>query len=107
MTNTLQQDISLLDVNLSNARSENESYEDYRNRLKTNKQILKTYFTLGREGFRELFPNGVAGAMQEAANRANAVDTHEVEVPMETVPTNKKDKKKWDGKIGGSLHLDE
>jgi vacuolar-type H+-ATPase subunit D/Vma8 len=104
MTNTLQQDISLLNINLSNARSENESYEDYRNRLKTNKAILKTYFTMGRDAFREMFPNGVADAMQEAANKANQVDTHEVEVPMETVPTNKK---KWDGKIGGSLHLSE
>ena len=104
MTNTLQQEASLLDVNLSNARSENESYEDYRNRLKTNKQILKTYFTMGREAFREMFPNGVAGAMQEAINKATQSDTQEIEVPMETVPTNKK---KWDGKIGGSLHLDE
>jgi len=30
-------------VNLSNARSENESYEDYRKRLKQNKGILKLY----------------------------------------------------------------
>ena len=27
-------------INLSNARSENESYEDYKKRLKQNKEIL-------------------------------------------------------------------
>jgi len=61
-----QQDISLLNTNLSNARSENESYEDYRARLKRNKDILKTYFTMGREAFREMFPNGVAEAITDA-----------------------------------------
>ena len=61
-----QQDISLLNINLSNARSENESYEDYRARLKRNKDILKTYFTMGREAFREMFPNGVADAILDA-----------------------------------------
>ena len=66
MTNTAQQDISLLNINLSNARSENESYEDYRARLKRNKDILKTYFTMGREAFREMFPNGVAEAITDA-----------------------------------------
>ena len=61
-----QQDISLLNINLSNARSENESYEDYRARLKRNKDILKTFFTMGREAFREMFPNGVADAILDA-----------------------------------------
>ena len=64
--NTSEQDISLLNTNLSNARSENESYEDYRARLKRNKDILKTYFTMGREAFREMFPNGVAEAITDA-----------------------------------------
>ena len=67
MTKTeTQQDISLLNIDLSNARSENESYVDYRARLTRNKDILKTYFTFGREGFREMFPNGVADAITEA-----------------------------------------
>ena len=83
MANTAkQQDISLLNINLSNARSENESYEDYRNRLKTNKQILKTYFTHGREGFRTMFPNGVADAMQQAqAQDQQEMATEQVQVP--------------------------
>ena len=67
MTKTeTQQDISLLNIDLSNARSENESYVDYRARLKRNKDILKSYFTIGRDGFREMFPNGVAEAITEA-----------------------------------------
>ena len=61
-----KQEISLLNINLSNARSENESYVDYRARLKRNKDILKAYFTHGREGFREMFPNGVADAITDA-----------------------------------------
>jgi len=66
MAKETQQDISLLNTNLSNARSENESYEDYRARLKRNKDILKTYAAVGREAFREMFPNGVADAITEA-----------------------------------------
>ena len=89
MTNTAQQEASLLNINLSNARSENESYEDYRNRLKTNKQILKTYFTMGREAFREMFPNGVADAMQQAQAEVKS------EQSQETV------------QIPGSLHLED
>ena len=46
-------------VNLSNARSENESYEDYKKRLKQNEQILKLYNTVGRDVFKEMFPAGI------------------------------------------------
>ena len=52
-------------INLSNARSENESYEDYRERLRRNEKILKLYNTVGRDIFKEMFPNGVAEALQE------------------------------------------
>ena len=52
------------DVNLSNARSENESYEDYKKRLKQNEQILKLYNTVGRDNFKEMFPNGVEEALK-------------------------------------------
>ena len=51
-------------VNLSNARSENESYEDYKKRLKQNEQILKLYNTVGRDVFKEMFPNGVKEALE-------------------------------------------
>ena len=51
-------------VNLSNARSENESYEDYNKRLKQNKDILKLYFTVGRDNFKQMFPNGIEEALK-------------------------------------------
>ena len=87
-----QQDISLLNINLSNARSENESYEDYRIRLATNHKVLATYFTVGREGFRTMFPEGVATAMQQAANEQH---TQDGETVTETV------------QVPGSLHLED
>ena len=52
------------ELNLSNARSENESYEDYKKRLKQNKEILKLYDTVGRDVFKEMFPNGVKEALE-------------------------------------------
>ena len=51
-------------INLSNARSEDESYEDYRKRLKQNNEILKVYNTVGRDNFQEMFPNGVQEALK-------------------------------------------
>tara|TARA_Y100000356_G_C11075918_1_gene191418 strand:- start:15 stop:239 length:225 start_codon:yes stop_codon:yes gene_type:complete len=51
-------------VNLSNARSENESFEDYKKRLKQNKQILKLYNTVGRDVFKQMFPGGVEEALK-------------------------------------------
>jgi hypothetical protein len=61
-------------VNLSNARSENESYEDYKKRLKQNSEILKLYNTVGRDNFKEMFPNGIQEALKKAeeAKKANA-----------------------------------
>ena len=53
-------------INLSNARSENESYEDYKKRLKQNKGILKLYNTIGRDAFKEMFPGGVGEALRNA-----------------------------------------
>ena len=58
------------EVNLSNARSENESYEDYKKRLKQNKQILKVYNTVGRDVFKEMFPNGVEEALKNSLEEA-------------------------------------
>ena len=51
-------------VNLSNARSENESYEYYKKRLKQNLDIHKLYFTVGRDNFKQMFPNGVEEALK-------------------------------------------
>ena len=52
-------------VNLSNARSENESYEDYKKRLKQNDGILKLYNTIGRDAFKEMFPGGIGEALKK------------------------------------------
>ena len=53
-------------INLSNARSENESYEDYKKRLKQNNEMLKLYKTVGRDNFKQMFPNGVFEAIKNA-----------------------------------------
>ena len=55
------------DINLSNARSEDETYEQYRSRLRTNEKIMKMYFTVGRDEFKEIFPNGVHEALENSA----------------------------------------
>jgi len=63
------------EVNLSNARSENESYEDYKKRLKQNEQIIKLYNQVGRDNFKQMFPNGIIEAIKTAdkeAEKANA-----------------------------------
>ena len=54
------------EINLSNARSKNESYEDYKKRLKQNEGILKLYNTIGRDAFKEMFPGGVEEALKNA-----------------------------------------
>jgi len=57
------------EVNLSNARSENESYEDYKKRLKQNEGILKLYKTVGRDNFKQMFPNGVQEALKASTEK--------------------------------------
>ena len=57
-------------MNLSNARSEGESYEDYRKRLKQNKQIIKLYNTVGLDAFKQMFPAGVGEALENSAEEA-------------------------------------
>ena len=39
------------DLNLSDARSKNETREEYKLRLKQNRQVMKIYNTVGRENF--------------------------------------------------------
>ena len=66
MTKIVDNYSAFAEVNLSNARSENESYEDYKKRLKQNEGILKLYRTVGRDVFKEMFPNGVQEALKKA-----------------------------------------
>ena len=46
-------------LNLSEARMENETREEYKSRLKQNKQVIKIYNIVGRENFQRMFPEGV------------------------------------------------
>ncbi len=66
------------DINLSNASSDNESYEDYKKRLKQNNQILKLYNTVGRDNFKEMFPNGVQEAIKKANEEAEKKNTEKL-----------------------------
>tara|TARA_R110000751_G_scaffold2647_1_gene14191 strand:+ start:191 stop:586 length:396 start_codon:yes stop_codon:yes gene_type:complete len=50
-------------ISLSNARTEGESYGNYRERLKTIKELEKVYKKLGREECHKQFPNGFAYAI--------------------------------------------
>jgi len=52
------------EINFSNARSENESFEDYKKRLKQNEQMLKLYNTAGRNNFKQMFPAGVGETLE-------------------------------------------
>ena len=66
MVKTLDNYKAFAGLNLSNARSENESFEDYKKRLKQNEQTLKLYRQVGRDVFKEMFPNGIAEAFKKA-----------------------------------------
>ena len=68
MAKTVDNYSAFNEVNLSNARSENESYEDYKKRLKQNEQITKLYKTVGRDNFKQMFPNGIVEAIKNASN---------------------------------------
>ena len=65
-------------VNLSNARSENESYEDYKKRLKQNKQVLKLYNSVGRDMFQQMFPEGITYSMFEKPEEEEKVTQEKV-----------------------------
>jgi len=70
MTKTTDNYSAFNGINLSNARSEDESYEDYKKRLKQNEQIINLYFTVGRDAFKEMFPGGVGEALKNSAEEA-------------------------------------
>ncbi len=58
--------ISLFEgLNLSDKREEGESFEEYKNRRQTNKNLLKIYKTLGRERCMEEYPQGFKYAIAQ------------------------------------------
>ena len=52
-------------LNLSDARMKNETREEYKQRLKQNRQVLKLYNTVGRDVFQQMFPEGITYSMFE------------------------------------------
>ena len=62
-------------LNLSDARSKNETREQYKERLKTNKKILKLYSTVGRDTFQQMFPNGVGEALTNNVEQTKEIPT--------------------------------
>ena len=53
------------ELNLSDTRSKNETREEYKQRLKQNRQILKLYNSVGRDMFKQMFPEGITYNMFE------------------------------------------
>ena len=53
-------------INLNNKREEDESYEEYKDRRKTNNNLRKIYQKLGREKCIEMYPQGFAYAINQA-----------------------------------------
>ena len=52
-------------INLNNKREEDESYEEYKDRRKTNNNLRKIYQKLGREKCIEMYPQGFAYAINQ------------------------------------------
>ena len=69
MTKETEEYRPLKGLDLNNARNENESYEDYRKRLKQNSEILKLYNTVGLNAFKEMFPSGVKEALKASTEK--------------------------------------
>ena len=65
-------------LNLSNARSENETREEYKQRLKQNRQVLKLYNTVGRDVFQQMFPEGITYSMFEKPEEEEKVTQEKV-----------------------------
>ena len=78
MTKTVDNYSAFNEVNLSNARSENESYEDYKKRQKQNSEIIKLYKTVGRDNFKQMFPNGIIEAIKKADEEAEKTNAEKL-----------------------------
>ena len=75
MAKTVDNYSAFNEVNLSNARSENESFEDYKKRQKQNSEIVKLYTTVGRDNFKQMFPNGILEAIKNSEEKAKKTNT--------------------------------
>ena len=85
MTKTTDNYSAFNELNLSNARDENEPFKVYKLRQKQNKKIMKLYNTIGRDAFKELFPIGVKESMKGDQEEVN----NEVKVNKDPLNINK------------------
>ncbi len=82
-------------INLSDKREDDENYNDYRDRLKINKQLYKIYKKLGRDKCWEQYPNGfksVIDAIQEQSKNPPLTATMTTEDGKEIPVTIKNEK---------------
>lgn len=75
----VQEDSLFEGINLSNKREENETYEDYRARLKENASILKLYKQMGRKQMKVIFPNGLKEALNAVKSQGDKVEVQKEE----------------------------
>ena len=64
-------------LNLSDARMENETREEYKKRKNQNKQVLKIYNKVGREQFQQMFPEGITYEMFEQPTKEEIEKSNE------------------------------
>ena len=62
------------DLDLNNARNENETREEYKLRKKRNRKILEIYNNVGREKFQQMFPEGINYKMFEQPTKEEVVN---------------------------------
>lgn len=74
---------NLLNINLSAARGKDEDFTTYKNRLKSNKKIVKLYKQYGREAFKQMFPNGVSEALENNAEQIQNGSDSNVETSVD------------------------
>ena len=58
-------------INLNGKRGEDESYQDYKNRQKTNTILLKIFRTQGSPTCWQIFPDGFKASLKETENKIN------------------------------------
>ena len=58
-------------LNMSNERAEDGTYQQYKDRLKTNKGLQEIYNTLGREETIKRYPEGFAQALLQAMEESD------------------------------------
>ena len=91
MTKETEEYRPLKGLDLNNARNENESYKDYRKRLKQNSEILKLYSIVGLDAFKEMYPAGVGEAIKNAKIKSIEDKTESKDLQVEAYNENAKE----------------